>query len=137
MKLHDLKNAMVISTKGNDSLYLVLTDVASPQSPDKEDYVFVSENGFLYGSQYNEDMTLKSITFGDQTYWDIQKVYKRVSPYTKGEHCAPHSLTDVFDMPHLELIWERGREPQEDTELIEDDKIAESDEFSSKEITFF
>lgn len=100
--------------------------------------MFIAQSGWMSSDSYEEDMTIKNSVCGN--FFDIIKVWQRTNMNTRGRHCSPHSLDDCLT-DGLELIWERVELPETDNEPDEEsdtvDKITETDEFGSKEITFY
>lgn len=132
MKLHDLKNMQVVEMGRSSQRYLVVKDVYNPQGKYAE-YVFISEDGWMGSDSYDENM----ICGEESNTFTINKVYSRYNAYAGNKHVAPHALNDCLT-DGLTLVWERNKLDITDSEEFEeDDKIAESDEFGSKEIVFY
>ena len=141
MTLNDLENTMVVRMRNGD-LYLVLTDVRLPANGDDKYTMFVSKRGFMHSGSYTNNMLVKNrVHEMGGSSWDITEVYKRV--YGKDPdfrrrdyHRGPNSLETMLDPNELYRIWSREEESS-GTEIEQDDTIKESDEFSSKEVTFY
>lgn len=129
MKLHDLETAQVVvmgDVKENNR-YLVFKNILNPQGK-KVDYLFVSNTGWMDSSSYLEDMTCP----GYEDRFSINQVYNR--PYNKAAHVGPPGLNEALSF-NLKLIWDRNVSMPDEITL--DEKVAETDEFGSKEITFY
>lgn len=125
----------------NGELYLVLTDVRIPTVDTNKYTIFASKTGYMHSRCYNKYMLLKNqVCEVGNSAWDIMEVYKRVyskdADFIRNEpHRGPVSIESSLDPENLYRIWSREEEFNH-VEIEQDDTIKESDEFSSKEITF-
>lgn len=144
MTLNDLENTMVVRMR-NEKLYLVLTDVRLPANGDDKYIIFAGEHGYMHSGCYTDNMRVKNLAYETSgSSWDIMEVYKRV--YSSGvdfkrrdHHRGPNSIESLLDPTSLYRIWSREEELKalSHTEIERDDTIKKSDEFSSKEVTFY
>lgn len=144
MTLNDLENTMVVRMR-NEELYLVLTDVRLPANGDDKYIIFAGERGYMHSGCYTDNMLVKNqIHEIGGSNWDIMEVYKRVYGNDvdfkrRDHHRGPNSIESLLDPTTLYRIWSREEELKalSHTEIEQDDTIKESDEFSSKEVTFY
>ena len=129
MKLHDLETAQVVvmGKSPDERRYLVFKDILNPQGK-RVDYLFVSKTGWMDSSSYLEDLRCPDY----EDTFTINQVYDRC--WSKYSHVGPTGLDDALTFG-LRLIWDRNASIPE--EVMSDEKIAETDEFGSKEITFY
>ena len=126
----------------NGELYLVLTDVRLPANGDDKYTIFASKCGYMHSGCYTNDMLVKNqVHEMGGSNWDIMEVYKRVygkDPDFQRRDChrGPNSIESLLDPTTLYRIWSREEESSH-SEIEQDDTIKESDEFSSKEVTFY
>lgn len=92
MELKDIKDGMIVET--DESMYIKVGNK-----------LFDKRFGFLYLSEYNDDLTVNK-----------EKVYDIKAVYSVGNYCC--SMDDFFDKGLLNLIWERKAVPELEDGMI-------------------